>query len=440
MTWNFFTRYLFSKRAGSLVRTIAWICIVGIGLGVLSLVVVLSVMNGFNGTIRERLLAVEPHLVVSTRSLHEGIGKNREDLGALRAEVSQLPGAHGAIVESQDVILRTLEGTFGGAVAKGMDGDSLEKIFLDIQNAGKKRKSPYSDFVMIEGNPDETEKKQEAKAESEKELVQRLAHLDGGEVILGVDLAHTLRIFEGDQILVIPPESLLAPAGETPVYEKVTVRALLSSRVADVDGKMMFYNPAHTLNRFRKSVSREVALEIRLPESYDFNAMAEEYRKRGFDVDTWVSRNEALFFALKMEKLAMTIFLALSALITCFSIVTVLVLLLTQKRRDLGILMAMGMSQARTRQVFTRVGMILSFFGMGGGLALGLGACYLLDKYPIEMLPDIYYDSSIPVKVTPELIYFVLGVAVVVAFLSSYLPARVNTSYQSSELLRYGRK
>ncbi|MCB0387043.1 MAG: hypothetical protein KDD43_16735, partial [Bdellovibrionales bacterium] len=143
MTWKFFIRYLFSNRAGALIRTIAWICIVGIGLGVLSLVVVLSVMNGFNGTIRERLLAVEPHLVVSTRSLHDGVGKNREDLGTLRAEVGQLPGAYAAIVESQDVILRTLEGTFGGAVAKGMDGESLERIFLDIQRAGKKRKSHY---------------------------------------------------------------------------------------------------------------------------------------------------------------------------------------------------------------------------------------------------------------------------------------------------------
>lgn len=440
MTWKFFTHYLFSNRAGALIRTIAWICIVGIGLGVMSLVVVLSVMNGFNGTIRDRLLAVEPHLVVSAPEMKTKGGKTRDDLGALRAEVSQLPGAHATIVEGQDVILRTLEGTFGGAIAKGMDGDSLEQIFLNIQRAGQKRKGHYPDFMMMEGSAGEGGADASKKEESQNEMVKRLAHLNAGEVILGVDLAHSLRIFEGDQILIIPPESLLAPAGETPMYEKVTVRALLSSRVADVDGKMIFYNPAHTLARFRRSASRDVNLEIRLPEPYDFSALAAEYGRRGFVVETWVSRNEALFFALKMEKMAMTIFLALSALITCFSIVTVLVLLMTQKKRDLGILMAMGLSRARTRRVFTRVGIILSFCGMGGGLLLGWGICYLLDRYPIEMLPDIYYDSSIPVEVTAELIYFVLGISLLVAFISSYLPARVNTSALPAELLRLGRK
>jgi len=438
MTLKFFGRYLFSKRAGALIRTIAWICIVGIGLGVMALVVVLSVMNGFNGTIRERLLAVEPHLVIALPPPAPG-GQPRslDELGVLRGELNQLPGARASIVESQDVILRTLEGTFGGAVAKGMDAEALEKIFSDIQKIGKKRHGNYNDFVVSQGEGP-TDDPTDPSAEGD--LAQRLAHLEAGEVILGVDLAHSLRIFEGDQILIIPPESLLKPAGETPVYEKVTVRALLSSRVADVDGKMVFYNPGHTLGRFREAASREISLEVRLPEPYDYAAMATEYTRRGFAVQTWVSRNEALFFALKMEKMAMTIFLALAALITCFSIVTVLVLLLTQKRRDLGILMAMGLSPRRTRQVFTRVGILLSACGMGGGLGLGIGISYLLDRYPIDMLPDIYYDSSIPVKVTPELIYFVVGVSAVVAFLSSYLPARINTSAQPSELLRYGRK
>ncbi|MCB0363094.1 MAG: FtsX-like permease family protein, partial [Bdellovibrionales bacterium] len=128
------------------------------------------------------------------------------------------------------------------------------------------------------------------------------------------------------------------------------------------------------------------------------------------------------------------------ALITCFSIITVLVLLLTQKRRDLGILMAMGLSQKKTKAIFTRVGMMLSLFGMLGGLLLGLMVCFLLDRYPIELLPDIYYDSSIPVLVTKDLVYFILIASMLVAFLSSYFPARAYTAKWPSQSLRLGRK
>lgn len=396
------------------------------------MVIVLSVMNGFNGTIRERLLAVEPHLVVSlleSEDPSEQMVKNR--LEELQSEFLPIQSVKATLVESQDVILRTLEGTFGGAIAKGMSEEGLNRVLRTIDEAGKKQaghRLKLKEEVSLETSQT-----------SESGGFQDI-QLGPNEVLLGTDLAHSLRIFEGDQIMVIPPESLLMPASEVPQYETVTVKALISSRVADVDSKFLFFESGKSLGHLKRSPSKGIDLELRFQNPNDYDLYEKDLRHRGFKTANWIERNESLFFALKMEKLAMSIFLVLSALITCFSIITVLVLLLTQKRRDLGILMAMGLSQKKTKAIFTRVGMMLSLFGMLGGLLLGLMVCFLLDRYPIELLPDIYYDSSIPVLVTKDLVYFILIASMLVAFLSSYFPARAYTAKWPSQSLRLGRK
>lgn len=229
----------------------------GIGLGVMSLVIVLSVMNGFNGTIRQRLLAVEPHLVISnSTSSHRSGTDTWQELDHLRSEFQQVTHVETALVENQDVILRTLDGNFGGAIAKGMDRETLERILLSIYRAGRKsEKKPSPSFFdffnslnhsRINGDSGGSGTREgnavDSSVETEEAAIRAIAQLQPKEVILGVDLAHSLRVFEGDQIMVIPPESLLLPAGEVPKYENVTVKALFSSRVSDVDGKVMFYH------------------------------------------------------------------------------------------------------------------------------------------------------------------------------------------------------
>ncbi len=452
MTYLFFRRYLFSKRAGALIRTIAWICFFGVALGVLSLIIVISVMNGFNGTIRQRLLAIEPHLVIEwPRSSHESPQLAREKLLSLKNEFDQVKEIKSVLVESQDVILKTLEGTFGGAIAKGMNSASLGDLLNSINQSSRSHSSSpkrswnlspknNNSEIILNFNKEE-QKAEQREDEREKERIRLIAQLEPKEVILGADLAHSLHILEGDQIMLIPPETLLKPADEIPVYDLVTVKALFSSRVADVDSKWLFYRPRN----IRKGASStpgsyEMSLELRFPHPEDFSLYTDDLQKRGFKVQSWIDRNKSLFFALKMEKLAMTVFLVLSACITCFSIVTVLTLLLTQKRRDMGILMTMGLSQKKTRKLFIRIGMILSLGGMLSGLIIGLLVCLLLYLYPIDLLPDIYYDSSLPVVVSRFSVFIIVICAIFVAFISSYLPVKAQTALWPSQALRRGRK
>lgn len=404
-----------SRRAGALVRTVAWICICGVALGVAALVVVTSVMNGFNDQIRGRLLAVEPHLVVKVPgvSTSEGILQN-----PIFQEIRSRPGIRADIYEKQEVIIRTVDGLFQGALAKGVEAESLERIIREsseIASAGR----------IKDENAYETP---EALAES--------LRLGPGEVMVGIDLARVLGIFEGDKIVVIAPEALLLPAGEAPPFERVVVKGFMRTNLEDIDANMIFFARGKSFGAFRRSPSREVGFEIRIPNPMKADELKKELLDRGLHAETWVDRNSALFYALKLEKIAMSVLLGLAALIASFSIVTVLILLLMQKRKDIGLLMAIGLSPRATRGLFVRVGLILSSIGIFGGLLFGLSICFIIARYPLSILPNIYYDTTIPASVDPRFIVGILVVAAVISYFSAYWPARSATSELPAESLR----
>lgn len=419
---DIFRHYLLSRRAGALIRTVAWLCMAGVAIGVMALIVVLSVMNGFNEQIRHRLLAVEPHLVVTVPGLSnpEGI-KAHESFLAMRAK----PGVQAEAFENQDVILRTVDGLFGGAVARGIERDALEYILRET----KKASGTQSQMGAQVGQGVET-----------PPVATESAELGPGEVLLGIDLARSLGIFEGDRITVVSPEALLLPAGEAPNFERVLVKGLIQTNIADIDAKVVFYNRSVTFTALKESASREAGFEVRLPNPMNFKLEQNELLAKGLKVETWVDRNSTLFYALRLEKTAIGSLLGLSALIASFSIITVLVLLLTQKRKDIGLLMALGLSPQRARKLFMGVGLMLSSIGIGIGVPLGLFICWVVDNYKIPIRSDIYYDATIPAKVDPWFVAGVVLVAGLVALFSAYFPARSHTSELPSELLKSRRQ
>lgn len=415
LAWDFFKHYLLSRRAGALIRTVAWLCMAGVSLGVFALVVVISVMNGFNESIQKRLLAVEPHLVVKVPGLESIEALTSHGVFKLLKENKE---AQTEIFENQDVILRTGDGLFGGALAKGIESQALSYILRETRKSSFQPPPSQATSVEVPPLSDETLK------------------LGPGEILIGVDLARGLGIFEGDRITVIPPEALLLPAGEAPPFERVLVKGLLVTNLPDIDAKVIFYGRGQTFLTFRRSPSREAGYEVRLPDANRFDGLKAQIESRGGKVETWIDRNSSLFYALKLEKMAMGTFLGLSALIASFSIVTVLVLLITQKRKDIGLLMALGLGPAQTRNLFVKVGLILSSMGIGTGLVLGVIVCVILDRFPITVLPDIYYDATIPAKIEPLFLLGILVASVSIAFVSAWIPARNTTSELPSEALR----
>lgn len=394
------THYLLSRRSGALIRTISWLCIVGVCIGVMSLMIVISVMNGFQGVQKKRHLRAEPHLVVHYRGEEADFPSWYRKLKSLVDKQFQIQLDEMSPYEQMDVIVKTAEGSFSGAVAKGMSADALNSFFKRL------------------------------------DLSMRITDRSLRDIYFGADLARSLNVYSGDEVILIPPEEIILAVDELPRVEKVPVAATYATNLQDIDTRTILFVKGQGLNRFVNSTGREQGAEIRLVDGDNYFEPTGILKSAGFEVTTWPERNSALFFALKMEKLVMTTFLSLSALITGFSIITVLILLITQKRRDIGVLMALGMTPKETRRLFARVGLWLASFGVGAGLLFGVTVCWFIDRFPMDILPEIYQDTSIPAKVSGTMVAVILISSTILALLGAWLPAHLAAGNQPAAALR----
>ena len=389
----------------------AYISIGGVGMGVMAMIVVLSVMAGFDDAIQNRLLRVEPHVVV----------ENPDPALATRIELDSPQWGTAQRYNKQDVIVRTADGLYSGAVAYGIESDVLKKL-------AKRVRTRVEVVDTSQGNVTSVKPKT-----TEVDFV-----LSVGEIAMGADLARSLGIWEGDEVTLVTPESLLLPAGEMPTLEKVKVRALLRTDVPEIDGHVFYYDIALGMRKFRDTASIEKGIEIRLLDPDKAPMVAAEITKLGAkDVQTWQTRNKALFYSLKMEKSLMGIFLAVTLLVSSFSVVAVLVLLVTEKRRDVGILKAIGATRGRIRRIFMSVGLVLGTSGVALGAALGLLICWLLERYPLIKLPDIYYDTTVPVRVEYLVVVSVLVFGALLAFFGALGPAWRISRFEPVRALRH---
>ena len=410
LVWDFFKKYLLSRRAGALIKTISWISIISVFLGVAALIMVTSIMNGFNETIRKRMFGIEPHVVIQSEKLGEEGEFQLEETKALFENKKGVEST--AYVTKTDVILRTFEGLFGGGIAKGYSRAELNQLFQRIHELNQK--------------------------DSEVKTAAPAIELGPNEVIMGVDLARSLEVFEGDEILLIPPETLLLPPGESGNFQKVKVASIVYTRLADVDSKILFYDRQLGLPFLSRSPSKKSQLEVRLhnPRGVEGFVRLNKLTLDNFKTSTWQSRNEALFFALKLEKISMTTFLGLAVLITGFSIVSALVLLISQKKSDYGILLAMGLSMSQGQKLFSRLGFVLAGLGIVSGTLVGVALALYLQFFPPDVLPAIYYDSTIPARVDGLTVVVIVGAALFFAWLGTLLPVRSLLKMTPTEALR----
>ncbi len=414
LSLDLFKHFLFSRRSGSLIRIVAGLCILGVTIGVASLIIVISVMNGFQGSLRDRLLAIEPHLVISL----EGETRAKEYLKhPIHKFLKEQPDTKVFVMESQDVILRTIDGIVHAAIARGVDKESMDFILTETERVARKLGGLKGDL-----SPENTP--------------ELHSDLRPGEVLMGLDLANLLNVFEGDKLTIVPPEGLLLPPGEIPPFETLTVRGVIDSNYGDHDSKMIYYHRGKSFYRLRDTASRELGFEVRVKDPENIGPLKKRLEAMGGTVSTWKERNSSLLFALWMERFIVGLLLGMSALIAGFSIITVIVLLMTQKKRDMGVFMALGLSLQKTRGMFMRLGLILSSLGLVLGLGIGLVVCFVVDKYSAGILPDIYYDSSIPAKVDPIQISTIVFLSLAFCLVAAWLSTRKYRYLTPSEALR----
>lgn len=413
LVWHLFRHFIFSQRAGALIKRISWLSLVGITISVTAFLVVLFVMNGMNASIKKRILGLEPHLYVQVSGV-----KSASILETLPVfqRLKENPENKAYVYESQDVIIRTQDGQFRGGIARGVSKDSLRHFTEQLQKMDHKSQGVVS--TASHWDP------QDVPGE--------------GEIMLGVDLAHSLGVFEGDFVTVVSPSGLLLPPGETPRFERVKVKRIVTTSLADVDGQYVFYQRGLALGTLVEDDLKQVGIEAWLADETSLLDIKEDLLKFGqISVETWMDRNSALLYALQLEKLTIGTFLGLAGMIAASSILTVLSLLLSQKRRDIAVLRTIGFSSKQTVRTFTQMGFLLASSGVLTGVILGTGIGLYIQAHPIQLKESqIYYDPSIPALVDYSLVFGVLVLSGLICWLGSYIPARTAAEVEPSEALR----
>lgn len=371
----FFHHYLFSKKAGALVKIISWISFISISIGVAAFLLVLSIMNGFNQNLYNRILAAEPHLTISLNNLDQNKRNFLKDYFQKKSEKNFF------FTEVQDVILRTTDGIFSGAQAKGLSSSAFDFFFRELKkttNFSKKSIFNYNSSLDLNNFAD-------------------------NEIFLGSDLAISIGALEGDQLILVSPETLILPSDEIPIFDTVNVKRILTTNIAHLDNSYIFYLKNKGLNKIKDNNNLTSQMEIWLNKINSYQKIEKELENKKYQVHSWRERNSSLFYALKLEKIIMGLFLGISAIIASFSIITVISLLISQKKYDIVILRALGLNYQNISLIFRNIGFLLSFLGIVSGVLFSLVVCFILIKFPIKIVPDFYYDNYIPVKVN---IYF----------------------------------
>ena len=388
LEWQLFKSYLFSKNAPSLMKRISLLCVCSIAISIAALILVDSVMNSAHQLIQNRLLAVTPHLSIKVNG-----AKSFRDLVAHpsylflhyhKTPLQVYPHA------SLDAVLRREWGAFQGVKLTSMREKDLQVFLRKLHPEGFQN----SERLQIQGN----------------------------EAVIGVDLANSLSLFEGSPVHLILPESLLLPP-DVPVKQgKLIVKHLLHTNT-EVDAKDIFY--AHgSLKQFENALGSNLTLAVWMKDPHKVSGWKKKLTPfADVQVEDWRQRNSTLFHALSLERWLIGLFLGLSTLIAGFSIVSVLTLLISRKRHDIGLLLSMGLSSKRTKRLFHRIGFILSFVGIGVGTLVGVGLSFYLQVFPLDILPsDVYREAKIGASIHFPSVVLIFMTSIFLSYFISYLP------------------
>ncbi len=415
LSYFFLRKLIFSERSGALIKRITWLSFFAITLSLSAFFIVLFVMNGMNRNIKSRIMALEPHLTTTTEKTANKSGSAQAaaqvtDNSNIEAMVPS--GTISIPYQRFDLIMRTLDGQFRGGEATGYNSRGISEWLQQLRTTYKPNQRRY--FLEENNNFD----------------------LGENEIAIGVDLARSLAVLEGDEITLIPPETLLLSSLETPLFQKVTIKKILVTDLVDLDTKLILFNSDNSLKSFSQTLSRKTGTHMWFTSIDQAEEMKTKLAGIQITSETWQEKNSDLFFALKMEKTMIGVFLGLAGMIAASSILTVLALLMSQKKHDIAILKTLGLSERRTLFLFTKIGLWISGVAISLGTLIGLGVSLYIEYNPVNVLPNIYYDSSIPSSVNVMFAVVVFAVAMTLAFLGSYIPAKVTQLIQPAILLR----
>lgn len=405
-------RYLKSRRSSRLLSLITVIAVGGVTVGVMALVVVLGVMNGLQNDLREKILVVNPHL----RVLTYGEGLRLDDWREVLAKVRRTRGVEAAapFVLSQGIVSAGHDFAEGVAVI-GVEADTGTRAVTSLP-----RHFTKGDLTFRTTRPG----------------------VDGG-VAVGVRLASKLSVYPGDVV------TLVAPAGSqynrslgaiVPKYRRYEVTGLFETGMYDYDNSYVVMR-RDIAQDFAGLDSAVTGLEVRLADpagAIEFAAALEAQLGLPYHTLDWQSQNRSLFSALKLEKLAMGFVVFLICVVAAFNVVGTLTMVVRDKTREIGILLAMGMARASIRRIFLAQGIFIGLVGTALGAVAGLVLGASVNRgqlIPID--PSIYFIDHLPVHTEPLDALVVVAASLLIATLAPLYPSIQAARLEPVAAIRY---
>jgi len=405
-------RYLFARRRETFISLITLISVLGVMIGVMTLNVVMAVMTGFEEVLRDSLLGINAHVAVMKP------GDILTDYERLTAAVVQEEGVAAAAPSIFGQVMLSAGRRVSGVVVRGIDPDRMTRV-IEIQRYMKEGslealKNPHS--VMLDG---------------------KTTSLPG--LILGSRLAGQLGVMMGDPIQVISPLGTPGPLGIIPKIRRFVVAGLFDSGMHEYDSSLVYMNLSDA-QRFFDLKDAVTSIEVRVRDVYQAQEVAKRIQQRlglPYWAEDWSRLWPNLFSALRLEKTVYFLVLLLMVLIGAFNIVSTLIMVVMEKRRDIAILQSMGATRRGVWRIFMIKGCLIGFVGTVLGVIFGYLVCLLFQRYQFPLPKDVFLMSTVPVR-----IYFInFAVVGVVSFLicllASIYPARKAAQLDPVEIIRY---
>jgi lipoprotein-releasing system permease protein len=405
MTFELFVarRYLTARRKQAFISVITSISIVGIAIGVAALVIAIALITGFQGDVQDKILGATSHIMVSDLG-----GQGLADYEGLSERIRAIPGVVSATAVVYDTVLVTALGESSGALVKGIDFERERPGSAWLQNLEAGR-------IPEGGGP-----------------------RDG--LLLGRELALRIGAQVGDAVSVVTASGTLSPLGLLPRSKRLQVTGIFNTGLYEFDNSTALVSIGVAQRLFGLD-GRASYIQVKLADIFAAPAVGERIKAAlppVVYITTWMDLNKSLFSALKLEKNIMFLTITLIVIVAALNIIATLILMVMEKTRDIGILMAMGATPRAINRVFFYQGALIGVVGTVLGVVLGLGWCALANTFELIKIPvDIYQISYVPFRVRPVDLALIVGVTLAISFVSTLFPARRAAKIDPVVALKY---
>ena len=408
--WMLAARYLRARRKEGFISVIAGFSFLGIMLGVATLIIVLSVMNGFRSELFDKILGLNGprRHPLHERPLYRLRKKWQGSCARWRASNASLP-----LIEGQAMVSTT--SLANGALIRGMSEEGIKSLTAISENI---RAGTLDNFD------------------------------NGGGIAMGTRLANQLRVKVGDKISLLAPRGASTPFGTAPRVKRYTVSALFEMGMSEYDNSIIFM-PLGEAQRYFNKPKMVSVLEIVVDHPDMVGSLRPAILEAGgptIYLTDWRQRNASFFSALQVERNVMFLILTLIVLVAALNIISGLIMLVKDKGADIAILRTMGATKGTVMRVFFITGASIGVVGTLAGLVLGIIVCLNVESIrqfisymtSTELFsPELYYLSQLPAEINPGEVVTVVTMALVLSVLATLYPSWRASTLDPVEALRY---